>query len=122
MDAIKTFQRFFKLEVTGELNNETIAVMKKPRCGNPAFGHLGRRQKRYKTHYRGWHTRNLRYYIEAGEDIDEATQRRIFKEAFEMWSRYTDLTFTPTDRAARANFKIRLVLKPCANALYIHCT
>ena len=73
MDAIKTFQRFFKLEVTGELNNETIAVMKKPRCGNPAFGHLGRRQKRYKTHYRGWQTRNLRYYIEAGEDIDEAT-------------------------------------------------
>lgn len=32
-DAVKTMQRFFGLPQSGELTKETLAVMKKPRCG-----------------------------------------------------------------------------------------
>ena len=34
-EAVKKFQRFAKLNMTGKLDNETLRVMKMPRCGHP---------------------------------------------------------------------------------------
>ena len=33
-DVVKEFQTFFRLNITGELDEETINLMKKPRCAN----------------------------------------------------------------------------------------
>lgn len=34
-DAIKLFQSYFNLNLTGKLDNETLELMSRPRCGNP---------------------------------------------------------------------------------------
>lgn len=47
--AIENFQKFFGLPVTGELDEDTLYEMKKPRCGVPDVDISGGRQKRYAT-------------------------------------------------------------------------
>lgn len=49
--AIKNFQRFAGLELTGKLDRPTIRQMKTPRCGNPDDTAAGGRVRRYKTGY-----------------------------------------------------------------------
>ncbi|XP_078372448.1 collagenase 3-like [Oculina patagonica] len=87
--AIKRFQKFFGLPVTGRLDEETLYEMRKPRCGVPDVGFNGERirAKRYKTN-RGpkWSKTNLKYYLSYGEDLSHSKQDRIFAEAFKMWS------------------------------------
>ena len=33
-ESVKEFQQYFRLNVTGTLDENTVALMKKPRCGN----------------------------------------------------------------------------------------
>lgn len=108
-EAVKTFQRFFRLEVTGKLNNETLEVMNKARCGNPDFHWDSHRNKRYKLFGGRWGRKHLTYYFEPGKDFAETAQRRIIQEAFNKWSRHTDLIFTPVADGKRPDFKIRQV-------------
>lgn len=106
--AIRSFQEFFKLEVTGELNEQTITLMNKPRCGNPDEPSEPRRYKRYKTAGRWykWRKNDLKYFLQPGNDLDEATERRLLKAAFDMWARYTNFKFTAVDSPDRADIKI----------------
>ena len=39
------FQKFYNLEATGELNDETIRKMKQPRCGLPDLAATGKFSK-----------------------------------------------------------------------------
>ena len=108
-EAIKSFQTFFRLEVTGELNDETITIMNKPRCGNPDIVANPGRFKRYVTGGRWykWRKDSLTYYFQPGNDFDKKSQRRIIKQAFDMWARYTNFKFTAVDYPDRADIKIR---------------
>ena len=36
-EALKLFQRFYRLPVTGVLDEATVELMNAPRCGNPDF-------------------------------------------------------------------------------------
>ena len=47
--AIRRFQRFAGLKVTGKLDRATIDQMKKPRCGLPDDEEEGGRVRRYTT-------------------------------------------------------------------------
>ena len=47
--AIRRFQRFAGLKVTGKLDRATIMQMKKPRCGLPDDEEEGGRVRRYTT-------------------------------------------------------------------------
>lgn len=96
--AIEDFQSFAGLDVTGELDRTTIEVMSLPRCGvKDKVGTGDNRAKRYALQGSRWKVKDLTYKIAQYPDklqrseVDKEVQR-----AFNVWSEYTDLTFTPT--------------------------
>ncbi|KAL2098134.1 hypothetical protein ACEWY4_007341 [Coilia grayii] len=87
---LREMQQFFGLRVTEKLNSETLAVMKKPRCGVPDVADYATFEKEYK-----WNTNQLTYRIEnytpdmTVAEVDDAIER-----ALQVWSKVTPLRFT----------------------------
>ncbi|XP_071411226.1 matrix metalloproteinase-27-like isoform X1 [Pithys albifrons albifrons] len=87
-ERLKKMQQFFGLKVTGKPDNETLEIMKKPRCGVPDVGLYG-------FTLPGWKKPKLTYRIVnhtpdmSKEDVDKAIQK-----AFKIWSAVTPLIFT----------------------------
>uniref|UniRef100_A0A8P0PDV9 Matrix metallopeptidase 27 n=1 Tax=Canis lupus familiaris TaxID=9615 RepID=A0A8P0PDV9_CANLF len=85
---IREMQAFFGLTVTGQLDSNTLEIMKTPRCGVPDVGQYGYTLP-------GWRKYNLTYRIVnytpdmARVDVDKAIQNGL-----EVWSGVTPLTFT----------------------------
>ena len=54
--GIKKLQKFFGLKVTGTMNEETMKMIKTPRCGLPDVGLSDKmkRRKRYVLHHSEW--------------------------------------------------------------------
>ena len=54
--GIKKLQEFAGLEVTGRIDEETVKLIKKPRCSMADFGpsDMMRRRKRYALHHSQW--------------------------------------------------------------------
>ncbi|XP_075169786.1 matrix metalloproteinase 1 isoform X2 [Haematobia irritans] len=95
--AVQDFQSFAGLNVTGELDEETMQLMSKPRCGvrdKVGFG-TDSRSKRYALQGSRWRVKALTYKISKypkrlkRSDVDTEVSK-----AFSVWSEYTDLTFT----------------------------
>ncbi|KAL0281610.1 UNVERIFIED_CONTAM: hypothetical protein PYX00_002545 [Menopon gallinae] len=96
-NAVAEFQNFAGLNVTGELDEETLKLMETPRCGvkdKVGFA-TDSRSKRYALQGSRWKVRDLTYKISKypralkKEHVDSEV-----KKAFGVWSKYTDLTFT----------------------------
>lgn len=98
-DYIADFQAFAGLNVTGQLDTQTIETMNMPRCGvkdKVGYGAHARR-KRFALQGSRWKVKDLTYKISKypttramkKSDVDEE-----IKKALEVWSRVTDLTFT----------------------------
>uniref|UniRef100_A0A0D9WNS1 Peptidase metallopeptidase domain-containing protein n=1 Tax=Leersia perrieri TaxID=77586 RepID=A0A0D9WNS1_9ORYZ len=119
--AIKTYQRNFGLNVTGDLDAATVSQMMAPRCGvadvvngTSTMGADGA------VHGRGLFSyfpgsprwprskKTLRYAITAtsATSIDRATLSRVFASAFAQWSAATTLNFTETASASDADITI----------------
>lgn len=110
--ALKNFQKFFGLPLTGELDEETLYQMKKPRCGVPDVDENGGRLriKRFST-WGKWRKTDLKYYLSFGEDMSEADQARVMARAFQMWSAVASkLRFTRTLSVSNADFRIRFTV------------
>lgn len=104
--AIKNFQEFTGLPVTGKLDELTLAQMKAPRCGMPdPVGKQGR-VKRYSTSGR-WNKRHLTYFVEYGADLSRSKQDDVFEKALKFWSDVSGLSFSTTRSASTADLKIR---------------
>ena len=103
--AIRRFQEFTGLSVTGELNEQTIAQMKKPRCGVADVDEEGR-VKRYKTGSK-WSKKDLTYFVEYGADLPQDLQDKIFAKALKFWSDVSGLSFSQASSASSAVIKIR---------------
>ncbi|KAF7663050.1 hypothetical protein LDENG_00220010 [Lucifuga dentata] len=89
---LSEMQRFFGLEITGMLDNETLEMMKKPRCGVPdhniaRFSTFGNNLK--------WQKNNITYRIEnytpdmSRSEVDDAIEK-----ALQVWAKVTPLRFT----------------------------
>lgn len=101
-DAVKDFQEFAGLDVTGEMDPVTVELMGTPRCGvsdnkrsdesRVTLGQSGA----YVLQGSRWQVKQLSYRILkypapgrlSNTDVDKAV-----KEAFDMWEAVTDLTF-----------------------------
>ncbi|MCJ8742230.1 hypothetical protein PDJAM_G00079660 [Pangasius djambal] len=81
-------QQFFRLKVTGTLDDETLEMMKKPRCGVPDVA-------AYRNRALTWTTNSLTYRIENyTPDMSEAEVDNSIERALQVWARVTPLRFT----------------------------
>ncbi|XP_077051796.1 matrix metallopeptidase 30 [Siphateles boraxobius] len=89
-EKMKEMQKFFRLNVTGTLDRETLEVMKKPRCGVPdvaAFSTFGGNPR--------WKTNKLTYRIENyTPDMSVAEVDDSIRRALQVWADVTPLRFT----------------------------
>uniref|UniRef100_A0A7G3AQ15 Putative matrix metalloproteinase-19 isoform x1 n=1 Tax=Lutzomyia longipalpis TaxID=7200 RepID=A0A7G3AQ15_LUTLO len=96
--AIQDFQGFAGINVTGELDEETMELMSLPRCGvkdKVGFG-TDSRSKRYALQGSRWKVKALTYRIaKYPKRLNKGDVDKEIAKAFSVWSEYTDLTFTP---------------------------
>ncbi|KAI4877796.1 hypothetical protein NFI96_012650 [Prochilodus magdalenae] len=85
---IGEMQKFFGLKVTGLLDKETMAVMKKPRCGISDMA-------RFSTLGRKWPKTQLTYRIvNYTPDMPTAEVDNAIVRAFQVWAAVTPLRFS----------------------------
>lgn len=109
--AVTRFQKFFNLEVTGELDEPTREMMSKPRCGvadlnedepPPQPGVAN-----YVASSGSWSSHDLTYkFVNGTADLPGVIERDIVRQAFDVWASVTPLTFTEVTGSADAVFLI----------------
>jgi hypothetical protein len=132
--AIKLFQKYAKLNQTGVLDEQTMRVMKMPRCGHPDVFDDGRflsrrsvdivdskfRKKRYALQGSKWPKSKLRFkvgkypkYPSMNRDMIDAELKR----AFDLWSEVSDVEFEQVkeDTEKTVNFMDLLLFDDVAN-------
>ncbi|MDQ3654313.1 MAG: matrixin family metalloprotease [Chloroflexota bacterium] len=98
--ALRRFQSFTGLPVTGVLDEATVAQMSRPRCGFPdvPIGGTpvnGSPVASFVAQGSRWTTTNLRYgFQNFTGDLTQAQVRTTIRAAFNLWSRVTPLRFT----------------------------
>ena len=115
VEAMRSFQEFNGLEVTGELDTATLDLMKKKRCGfpdNPSDGlsAAGSGVEQYNAHSNKWTKTTLTYgFLNYGPDLTAAQTRQAIEQAFALWAAETPLRFVRVGNANSADIRIRFV-------------
>ena len=101
--ALERFQEFNHLPVTGILDEDTVAVMHRPRCGFPDVAEFVLQGNK-------WTTTALTYgFQEFTPDLNPAQIRSAVQQALAQWSAVTPLTFSEVPFASNPDMKIRFV-------------
>ncbi|KAM9801519.1 collagenase 3-like [Neosynchiropus ocellatus] len=86
---LKEMQKFFKLKVTGRLDDNTLALMEQPRCGVPDIGEYNHFPRNLK-----WQNNNVTFRIlNYTPDLKKADVDRAIRNALTVWSNVTPLKF-----------------------------
>uniref|UniRef100_A0A8C6XP70 Collagenase 3 n=1 Tax=Naja naja TaxID=35670 RepID=A0A8C6XP70_NAJNA len=86
---IREMQTFIGLEVTGDIDSNTLQAIQKPRCGNPDVGQFSFFPGQPK-----WQKKHLTYRIlNYTPDMEKDNVDKVIEKAFKVWSRVTSLTF-----------------------------
>ncbi|KDP21290.1 hypothetical protein JCGZ_21761 [Jatropha curcas] len=125
--ALKTYQQNFNLNVTGELDEQTLSQLIKPRCGNADIVNgttamnSGKWTPPFNTtshfHTVGHYTffpgsprwpdskRDLTYAFWPGNNLTTEA-KSVFTRAFDRWSTVIPMTFAETDSFTIADIRI----------------
>ncbi|KAJ8280886.1 hypothetical protein GJAV_G00060490 [Gymnothorax javanicus] len=86
---IREMQAFFQLEVTGNLDSNTLEVMNMPRCGVPDVGEYNLFPRNPK-----WQSDTVTFRIvNYTPDLEKADVDRAIRNALNVWSEVTPLKF-----------------------------
>ncbi|KAM6933941.1 collagenase 3 isoform 2-T2 [Xenentodon cancila] len=86
---LQEMQRFFKLKVTGNLDDNTLEVMNQARCGVPDIGEYNHFPRDLK-----WQNNNVTFRIlNYTPDLKKADVDRAIRNALNIWAAVTPLTF-----------------------------
>ncbi|XP_028451658.1 uncharacterized protein LOC114566981 [Perca flavescens] len=90
-DKVRKMQRFFGLLPSGELTNETLAVMKRPRCGLSDVEPFGETIR--------WKKSTLSYRIASYNlPIPTLKVNKVFRAAWKLWSDVAPMKFRKRSR------------------------
>ena len=102
-EALRRFQQFNQLEPTGELDEATLNLMSRPRCGFPDIAE-------FTLEGRKWTRTNLTYaYNEFSPDLTQAQVRSAISQALNLWASRTPLRFTEVGIANNPDIVVRFV-------------
>ncbi|XP_052075011.1 matrilysin-like [Mytilus californianus] len=107
-EALKSFQKFNNLPITGKLDQETVNKMNSPRCGVPDMepGADGL-PKPYKTGPK-WTKKNLSWRVADFSDrLSNSVVKSEIARALKAWSDVADLSFTEVNSGE--DIKIKFV-------------
>ncbi|XP_068100181.1 matrix metalloproteinase-25 [Hyperolius riggenbachi] len=103
-EAVRTMQRFAGLEQTGQLDDKTLEMMKKPRCSLPDVMPprlQRRRRKRYALSGTVWQKKHLTWSVGSfPSTLSQGEIRTLMNSALEVWGRETDISFSETREKA----------------------
>ena len=105
VEAVRRFQEFAGLPVTGVVDAATAAKVNEPRCGlpDPPPG-----LAEFATSGRKWATNNLRYAFQNfTPDLTSGAITDAIEQALALWAAYTPLRFTPVALASGPEIIIR---------------
>lgn len=115
-DALLLVQKFGAIEQTGVLDEATLRLMDSRRCGVHDIlpeSNERQRKKRYVIGSKGWAKRNITYRIvNWSPKLGKATTEREFRKAFEIWSDYSRLKFSPAPPYHHADIEILFARGP----------
>ncbi|XP_074527744.1 matrix metalloproteinase-18 [Halichoeres trimaculatus] len=90
-DKVRQMQRFFGLPPSGDLTNETLAVMKRPRCGLSDV-------ERFEETIR-WKRNTLSYRITGNNSpIPRSKVHKVFRAAWKIWSNVASMKLRKRSR------------------------
>ena len=100
VSSVRKFQAFVGLEMTGVIDEETLEILKIPRCSLPDFGneapdYNNPRRKRYALQGSRWKKRMLTYKVgKYPSKLSRAEVDADVGKAFNMWAKASGLTFS----------------------------
>ena len=107
--ALRDFQQFHGLPVTGVLDEATVVQMSLPRCGFPDIP-TQQGVSDFRAQGNRWDRTNLTYGFQ--EFTPELTQQQVrdaIAAALNLWSQVTPLNFTEVPLTSNPDFVIRFV-------------
>ncbi len=101
--ALKLFQKINNLPRTGVLDEATLDLMERPRCGFPDTAE-------FTAEGRKWTRNNLTYgFQNFTPDLSQAQVRTAIQQALQLWADVTPLTFAEVGIGANPDIVIRFV-------------
>uniref|UniRef100_T1J720 Peptidase metallopeptidase domain-containing protein n=1 Tax=Strigamia maritima TaxID=126957 RepID=T1J720_STRMM len=106
-DAIRAMQRYAGISETGVVDERTINIMSRRRCGVPDVVGTSDRVRRYALQGGKWDHLDLTWSIvDSAATLDYRTIRHELSRAFKVWSEASRLTFTELARGQEADISI----------------